>query len=557
MDERSPPNPYAPPILEEPAPPPPEMPRDPGDPDTISEGGHWALIPLYLLFKPGFFFRRYGAACPVGVGIFVLWVFGIAATIDRIDLRTATGSGQFSQLGVLDSWGTYWGFVLGGSICATGGIAFFRVGWYWLRLVMSGVKGPQYGVALNLYAFSSLINATPTLVAAVVSSIVYDTPRGMQYAADTWWIIVAVFALTSLFWSTWTSYRGVRAVYQPRVWSARMWFLIFPWTVQTIAAGVMIGLGVFLSTSTPPDLDAPVAHEGDVFEVEYPANWEMDAEFESMDAGGMVTITPIYQDAFIKFQAYEPTDTLENELNIAADTFADQTEFTITAQEDLDRIGPWEGVGRRYEARHPEGVYVYDVLCARVTEWYNVDISMVYLPGDEPVLRPGFDHALESVQIKTPDRVPADLANGYYVTSGSYRVLIPGNWTWEESASGGSSPGESVRRLDVYPHAAGVLRLMEYQWGGTAEEAVEETIEFRVGSGEELTRAPFGAWGPLAGAGAVVRYRLEDGKSYKLSVVVQEIGEGRFREAHFIAGDGSSEVVDPGYTFIERTLEVD
>ena len=557
MDDQSPPNPFAPPTARPVDPEPPEIPRLPGEPITISEGGLWVLAPFYLLFRPGFFFRRFGVACPVVLGILLLWVFGVVSTIDRIDLKTASGSAQFSQLGILDNWETYWGFALGASICATAGLAFFRVGWYWLRLMMCGVKSPQYGVALNLFAFSASINAAPTLVAAIVSTVVYATPRDAQYAAEWWWMVVGAFALLSLYWSTWTSYRGVRSVYEPRVWSARMWFLILPWTVQTIAAGAVIFVSWFLSTTTPPDLDAPVTHDGVMFDVEYPANWELNADAEAIEQGAMITISPIYQDAYIRFQVYEPTESLEDELDLAADTFADQTEFTITQREDIERIGPWEGAGRRYDASHPEGEYIYDLLSVRVTEWYNVDISLLYLAEDEPVIRAGFDHVLDSLKVTTPDRVDADVANGYYVSSGAFRVLVPGNWSWVESAEGSADPADLVRRLDIYPHADGVLRLMEYAWGGTAEEAVQSTIDFRVGEGEELARAPLKSWGPFEGEGVVIRYRAANGTDYRMRVVIKEIGEGIFREVQLIAADGASEVIDPGYMFIEKTLEVE
>ncbi len=312
---------------------------------------------------------------------------------------------------------------------------------------------------------------------------------------------------------------------------------------------------------TQPDDAARSRHAGPIISFDHPEGWEIssdeDEEESNQARSWLVEAEPPEFDAQATVNVYSKSGSAEEELATALENFSDWLEVTPRGGKRVSKLGAWEGVGRWYTFELEDERYVVEILVVELTEWFNADLRLVYRAEDEPEVMPGFEMILGTLKFSTPDRAMPDVANGYYVSSGAFKALLPGNWTWEESAEGSADPADLVRRLDIYPHADGVLRLMEFSWDGTAEEAVESTIEYRLGAGEELARAPLKSWGPFEGEGVVIRYRAAHGTEYRMRVVVEEVGEGVFREVQLISADGAAEVIDPGYMFIEKTLEIE
>ncbi|MEQ8770119.1 MAG: hypothetical protein RIB60_06380 [Phycisphaerales bacterium] len=148
------------------------------------------------------------------------------------------------------------------------------------------------------------------------------------------------------------------------------------------------------------------------------------------------------------------------------------------------------------------------------------------------------------------------LHEAYYVTSGRLRILVPGNWSWRETAAGNADPRATVRSITIDPGGHGLLRLAQYTTDEPAEDRLDAAITRYLEGNEELARAPYGRWGAVEGVGAVVRFEAPDGTTHRLRVVVDRDDDGRVVEAHLLATDDASGTLDKGFMFIERTLEI-
>lgn len=151
---------------------------------------------------------------------------------------------------------------------------------------------------------------------------------------------------------------------------------------------------------------------------------------------------------------------------------------------------------------------------------------------------------------------PPALHSAYYITTQGMRILAPGNWTWREHASGSADPRATVRSITVDPGEAGHLKLVRYTTDQTAQACLEAAIAKHLEGSEELARAPYTDWGSVEGVGAVVRFRTPDDVTHRLRVVIDQDERGNVIEVHLLATDDASGVLDRGFQFIERTLEV-
>ena len=218
--------------------------------------------PLSLRGLADLFFRptRYFRSTDLGRGktwIFAAWIVGIAFAIDRIDrnlMRADLGVGSEADslsMQVANSWIAFWVFIL--LVGGVGGAIIWLIGgwWYNVRLRWSGATDFDRGEGRLVYIFASQIQAIPSVLYAVVATMLFRSYLAAFQSEELWSLVLLVFP----FWAIVASYKGVRSRFQTKAILARIWFLILPILFYAIAFGAI----AMLTRQSSSELDSIAA----------------------------------------------------------------------------------------------------------------------------------------------------------------------------------------------------------------------------------------------------------------------------------------------------------
>jgi hypothetical protein len=168
-------------------------------------------------------------------------LMGIAGAMGRIDqkiiqaeLGHAAKGWESTASWLLSSWLNYWLVVIAAG--ATWAVFLWYLGgwWYKKRLLWSGAAAPSSRLARRVYALQELVLAMPTVLLALVQTVLFSNHYEAWRADEFWSTSILVF----VFWSCWTSYVAVTTTFQLSKTKARIWFLVLPVLLYTVALGV-------------------------------------------------------------------------------------------------------------------------------------------------------------------------------------------------------------------------------------------------------------------------------------------------------------------------------
>jgi hypothetical protein len=192
-----------------------------------------------LVFQPRQFFERYFEKGRSPYLFLVLMTVGINGAMDRLDRKFLQWDlkGRLAEINAVNNWPYYWGIsVVGGLL---GGAFYYYLGgwWYDKRVGWSGgQRDAESSRFLSLY--SAFI---PSFLAMLI--VIGDTfSRARPYPDDDeGWIALtkSLIIVSATVYAVYVSYRGVRTVMQAPRWGARIWFLILPLVVYSLALGVV------------------------------------------------------------------------------------------------------------------------------------------------------------------------------------------------------------------------------------------------------------------------------------------------------------------------------
>lgn len=199
----------------------------------------WQALP-WLYFAPRRFFGSVNLEA-AGFWVVAVWCDGIVTAIDRIDqklLRVEAGQELPGYIVTITSnWLAYFGFVLMAG--AVAGALVWGIGgwWYKIRIRWSGAVDPDPHRARLVYMTSSFVLAAPCLLYSAALPFFYPDYR-TAWDEDPWSSLLLAFVV----WSVVVSYRGVTTCFAVERWRARLWFLILPLLVYSVALGAFVVL---------------------------------------------------------------------------------------------------------------------------------------------------------------------------------------------------------------------------------------------------------------------------------------------------------------------------
>ncbi|MBI4616880.1 MAG: hypothetical protein HY720_24920 [Planctomycetes bacterium] len=350
------------------------------------------LWPVLLFFQPRAFFERVvPGAAPMLVGA-AYWIYGIAGSLDRLEKQRMKGK----EIPFDDSWPIVWGFVL--VVGGIGAVLYYLIGgwWYRVRLKWCGAGEPDPILSRRVYGFSSLVWAIPFVLYAMVGTFRYASPAEAALAEASW----LDFALLAFpFWSLWTSHTGVRTLFWVRPVLALVWFLVLP--AALYAAGIaIVVLAVAsgpLQDAERPDLDHLKRHSSDRLFFEYPGNWRIESEDEDYDPNANIDFD-CPQDATMNVLVYDSESTAEEELDEAIERFRN-TFADVSAGSTFSTWGIYSGSGWEATGKYKAVTCRIRLFVARTQVGPILQVREVYRPGDERVLKPGFERIRRTLRV--------------------------------------------------------------------------------------------------------------------------------------------------------------
>ena len=172
--------------------------------------------------------------------IIVAWICGVSAAIDRADkvMIKSDLTGREASAMPLDSWASFWPFIL--IVGALYAPLVWLIGgwWYRLRLKWAGDANAEPFSARIVYTYTNLIAALPSLLVTVAYTFIYENYRASWTSEEAWSSLLIVF----IVWDVVASYKGVRTAFAVSKWKARLWFLILPLGLYAVVAVVIGGI---------------------------------------------------------------------------------------------------------------------------------------------------------------------------------------------------------------------------------------------------------------------------------------------------------------------------
>ena len=205
----------------------------------------WQELVIDLFFRPGRFFADQVTLWQTRYVVAVCWVYGMATAIDKFDeqiLKAGLNPRRPNVAEILgpltQSWTWYWTYVLAyGALC---GLFLWWIGgwWYRIRLIWSGAVNADVRLARLVYIYASFVAAAPSVIYALIQTATSPNYNVASDAAGLGSVVLLLFP----FWSLFTSYRGVRTLFEVSRWKARLWFVILPGLVYAFALAAFVVL---------------------------------------------------------------------------------------------------------------------------------------------------------------------------------------------------------------------------------------------------------------------------------------------------------------------------
>ncbi len=165
-----------------------------------------------------------------------LMIFGASRAIERIDKKFIQYDlrGNSEAIETLNNWAFYWTVViLGGMI---GGYFFYHVGGWFYNLRVKWAGGnPDAETSRFIYLYSNFIPALPNVVFTFGQTLSRPQPYDPSGDGTLYDTLLFFLFMGLLYYSVHVSYVGVTTRMAPSKTAGRIWFMILPCCVYTLA----------------------------------------------------------------------------------------------------------------------------------------------------------------------------------------------------------------------------------------------------------------------------------------------------------------------------------
>lgn len=196
-----------------------------------------------LFLHPRSFFRKYFNEQQPLYFTLAIVVFGIGYGIDRLDRQLTKFDlrGRLDDVDFINNWVGYWAFAIIGGII--GGYILYLIGGWFFNVRLKWSKGTSnIEKSRHIYLYSGVISSTVIILTTVVSMFLNNKPYDSESESIVWDLVSMILLLFFLYYSVYVSYCGVRTITNAEKVKSRIWFLILPMGVYTIAYTTLFAL---------------------------------------------------------------------------------------------------------------------------------------------------------------------------------------------------------------------------------------------------------------------------------------------------------------------------
>lgn len=198
-----------------------------------------------LFISPEVFFQKNfrNGELPPAYFTFAVIVFGIGYGIDRLDrqLTKYDLKGKLDEVEFINNWVGYWlSAVIGGII---GGYVLYLIGGWFFNVRLKWSKGTSnLDQSRYIYLYSGVISSAIVILTTCISMLIETKPYDTESEFSLWDLTSLVLLLFFLYYSVYVSYCGVRTLTDAEKMRSKIWFLILPVGVYTIAYIAVVAL---------------------------------------------------------------------------------------------------------------------------------------------------------------------------------------------------------------------------------------------------------------------------------------------------------------------------
>jgi len=513
-----------------------------------------------FFFRPSVFMHQRALRIGDTALFVVVWYCGISMALQVIQSRPRL----LSALSGIDSWvivliiAVFLGPVRGWIVYGIGGFV------YRLRLRWSGVKDEPWPRTGRVYFSAGIAKHTVYLCIIPIAIARHDAPS--EWATSMFWTEAALaFGVYMLFeiWASFTLYYGTRSVFPVRDIPALIWFLILPLVFRLLQIALWCVILVFGSLggfAEPPDLTRVESVETETFRFEYPSNWVTEIDEVIPGPEYWFTAEPVTGIAFLEVRTMYTDDRSEPMADHIREL--ERTGYQVNAgQEPLRRIGRLSGEGELRQADYSGSELEIRLLCVDVDEDWGYLVTIVSARHSWPILRPGFEHILNTLEIVRPEDLEPNIHQPYPVRSDEFRLLMPSNW-WLHVEEQGSTTAEDGRELapwsstEITSPGLGSWLVSVYTSESGTRAELGATISMFTDEPRLIDEEALSAWRGINGIGVRGGFAAHDGTESELMVFLIPLNDGRLLEIRRVITEGDRPIHLPGYERIESSFEL-
>jgi hypothetical protein len=506
-------------------------------------------LPVWLVLRPGRFFKAWGSTAPLGWLIAAAWIVGTgsmaSSVINRLQTDLVPSFIPFS----IDRWSVLWIVLIATGLLRGLGVYALGGAWFRARLWLSGERSRCWGRSVRVYLGGRLVEQAAALAMLILIMFLYNDLTDFIDHGWPMWILLPGGA--ALIWGGVVSFLGARAVFRLTAW-AWLWMFAVPiaWRIALcvgmlwIAVAGLDGILGPLSPSASWREPGVRTHFGERVTVAVPVGWTVTERPDGADAqspdgrrGWGIWIVPT-----------PAVEALKDELLGTQDM---QLNF-----EKSGSWGRWAGVLSDLDVPDPAGTNrVVILVCPLDTN--HAAVFRTVCPVDEwgDAYR-DLERCMASATVVDPRIVGVDPAKTRLVDMGDVTFEVPQTWRVEEDThDSASNPG---RPLQTWVRSPGMAEVdvIRYHSDRTPQAELETTIDsfrdrYKIDRVKPVTR-----WRDRACVGARCSARTLRGMPVEMEFVVIDLGDRGFLELAMIHASHEPTSLLEGVRIIERTLRI-
>jgi len=437
--------------------------------------GNPILLAVWLVLRPGFFFRAWGQRAPLGWMIGACWVVGLGSMAISI-LNRLMASPQRLPIQI-DSWAMLWVILIATGALRGLGIYWIGGAWFRARLWLSGERTKCWKRSARVYLGGRFVEQSAGVLGLVIYTFHFATLGDFVRGDRMPWLIL--LGTIALLWGGMVSFLGARAVFTLNAWSW-LWLFALPmlWRIGIVGVtawatffGGPLSLESLERNSSTWREPGTFTHDGAIVNVALADGWVV----TDLDNGVRATS----QDTLIRWSmVIVPNDSVQ-------DTLAASIPSGVEARSQGERLtGRWFGMRREYER---DGTTSLLIDCELDTDHSAVFFASAPSPAWEDAYT-DIERCMASAYVTDERFIGVDPNNMRTLDMGPVVFDVPATWIVKEYVDQDDDYSTDLHQTTINSPGQAEMYLLVYGSEQTRAESFELSWK-EIGGWHDFTRS--------------------------------------------------------------------